>query len=65
MNKESRKLDFFYKRTCFRLFTEYFKFLFTAYNKKWISLKKEPSALHDLTKTFAYDYFSLTINNLP
>eukprot|EP00347_Sterkiella_histriomuscorum_P014053 403362339 len=54
--KYYKKLDFFYKRTCFRLMSEYFKQLFHPIQKPWADKRKKSSILPFLT-TFAEKYF--------
>jgi hypothetical protein len=45
-DKYYKKFDFFYKRTCFRLFAEYFKQTFLPYQKQWIEQRRRTDLKH-------------------
>ena len=42
-DKYYKKFDFFYKRTCFRLMSEFYKLLFAPFQKQWVDQKKRSS----------------------
>ena len=51
-DKYYKKFDFFYKRTCFRLMAEFYKWLFQPFQKVWLDQKKR-GAMHNLLQSFA------------
>lgn len=55
-DKYYKKFDFFYKRTCFRLFSEYFKHIFHPYQKEWVDQRKKAD-MSRLLQIFAQKYF--------
>ncbi|CDW75770.1 UNKNOWN [Stylonychia lemnae] len=63
-DKYYKKFDFFYKRTCFRLMSEYFKHLFSPYQKIWVDLRKKTS-IQKLLVNFANEYFGEFLESVP
>eukprot|EP00347_Sterkiella_histriomuscorum_P023107 403335920 len=63
-DKYYKKFDFFYKRTCFRLVSEYFKHLFSPYQKSWVEQRKK-TCIKTLIAEFAQKYFGYIIDDLP
>lgn len=55
-DKYYKKFDFFYKRTCFRLMSEFYKLLFQPYQKQWVEQKKK-SSMVALLQAFATQNF--------
>lgn len=55
-DKYYKKFDFFYKRTCFRLMSEFYKLLFQPFQKTWIDQKKK-SSMTLLLHNFALQHF--------
>jgi hypothetical protein len=57
-DKYYKKFDFFYKRTSFRLMAEFYKHLFTPFQKLW-SDKKKKITMIELLQSFAKQHFEL------
>jgi hypothetical protein len=55
-DKYYKKFDFFYKRTCFRLMSEFYKQMFAPFQKQWVDQKKRSSMLQ-LLHAFASKNF--------
>jgi hypothetical protein len=54
-DKYYKKFDFFYKRTCFRLMSEFYKHLFAPFQKQWVEQRKP---LSQLLHAFATKHFA-------
>ena len=62
-DKYYKKFDFFYKRTCFRLMSEFYKLLFQPFQKLWIEQKKR-SSMAALLHSFATKHFESIFGQL-
>lgn len=62
-DKYYKKFDFFYKRTCFRLMSEFYKLLFSPFQKQWVEQKKK-SSMSALLIAFASKHFEAIFTKL-
>ncbi len=61
--KTYKKYDFFYKRTCFRLFSDYFKHLYAPYHSKWVA-KRNKEDVSEYLLAFTMQTFSSVFSKM-
>jgi len=61
--KYYKRFDFFYKRTCFRLMSEFFKHIFQPFQRQWLEEKKATD-MEEVLTCFMKQHFSKICSKL-